>query len=950
MSASFNTNNQLQQALTAIRVGQTAEARTLLVQVVKTNRQNTQAWFLLSYVVETTTQRIECLQRALAIQPDYQPAQNRLSKLKNNTKAKLKLPPPNIQPPIANSQVSLDLLIEQWLANLTYTEQTVLKHLYLNPQRFSVGAIGRIISASSERVQDLQQRAFTKLKEPTIYAIIQPFVTHLFTLLQRAGKSIGEADLETTLQQEFTVEKIDLLGVVRLVLALERENKIPTNPLPALIETPTSKLSTQVIDASQHDAQKELTLSPAKPLESAKSQPLTPQERLLLQAVTAPIVDLGLSRRTYNAVYRAGIHTIGDLASLLPEKILQAKNVGETSLAEIETRLGVYLVENPEIAQQETDQPVQSTISDESVPPQPLSPFVSDNIQLTVLDLSPRSYNALMRAGVSTIGRLVALSDEEIGRVNNVGTKAINEIREKLAVYLANSPQLVQPEIPEEKRSTSAVSLELLDRTLGIPLDDISIERLGLSQLLNAGLKRQGISSIQQLVHQASDLTNDGQIGEPLKRYLSWLVEQDETVWANEIAGKGMIPLDRMALANTSVEDMVAQWLYPLDERGLKVIKWRFGLRGEMLTLEEVGERLNVTRERIRQIEKKALRILENRYRQWGKGILQPFLSFLCHNFIEYGGLLSEPEMITLLENNKVIRLGHIDPIGVFLLICELDERFCYYKRSQIVALTSYPVEVINKVQAYFATILTERLSAIPGTVLLDEFKQSDVYQKLHSEFTDNFFSACLRVHPEIEQVDFNLYFLAKWSKKRLGAIVTAMRELGQPAHYTVIAEKANALLPPDQHFTARAIHARLGQYPDLFIWVRLRGMYGLKEWGLEQSLSYMDAIAHILETVGHPLTLGQVLERLPEIRPYFDHSSVIITLGTHPRFRPFPGNAYGLAEWTNSPNKASFDELFGTQLARWQAEFDHPHQKGSLDTQNEVDTIRAVGLDFFKG
>jgi hypothetical protein len=144
-------------------------------------------------------------------------------------------------------------------------------------------------------------------------------------------------------------------------------------------------------------------------------------------------------------------------------------------------------------------------------------------------------------------------------------------------------------------------------------------------------------------------------------------------------------------------------------------------------------------------------------------------------------------------------------------------------------------------------------------------------------------------------------------------------------------------------------IHAQLGRYTNLFVWVRLRGTYGLKEWGLEDTLSYVDAAAYILEAAGHPLTLEQVLERLPEVRPYFDHSSVIITLSTHSRFRSFPGNNYGLAEWTNLSNESSFDDLFGSQLAQWQAEFDHAKAKNSFDTQSEVDTIRAIGLDFFK-
>jgi RNA polymerase sigma factor (sigma-70 family) len=48
--------------------------------------------------------------------------------------------------------------------------------------------------------------------------------------------------------------------------------------------------------------------------------------------------------------------------------------------------------------------------------------------------------------------------------------------------------------------------------------------------------------------------------------------------------------------------------LSPLDEREREILKLRFGLdRGEPRTLEEVGEHFNLTRERIRQIEARAM-------------------------------------------------------------------------------------------------------------------------------------------------------------------------------------------------------------------------------------------------------------------------------------------------------------------------------------------------------
>nr|WP_281862059.1 RNA polymerase sigma factor RpoD [Candidatus Borrelia fainii] len=61
------------------------------------------------------------------------------------------------------------------------------------------------------------------------------------------------------------------------------------------------------------------------------------------------------------------------------------------------------------------------------------------------------------------------------------------------------------------------------------------------------------------------------------------------------------------------LQDQIRAVLGTLPEREQEVVKMRFGLEdGYSLTLEEVGLHFNVTRERIRQIESKALRRLKN--------------------------------------------------------------------------------------------------------------------------------------------------------------------------------------------------------------------------------------------------------------------------------------------------------------------------------------------------
>ncbi len=74
---------------------------------------------------------------------------------------------------------------------------------------------------------------------------------------------------------------------------------------------------------------------------------------------------------------------------------------------------------------------------------------------------------------------------------------------------------------------------------------------------------------------------------------------------------KALAPAD--VATNQLLREQLKQVLERLNERERRVLQLRFGLEdGHNWTLEEVGRELNVTRERIRQIEVKALRKLRN--------------------------------------------------------------------------------------------------------------------------------------------------------------------------------------------------------------------------------------------------------------------------------------------------------------------------------------------------
>ena len=72
-------------------------------------------------------------------------------------------------------------------------------------------------------------------------------------------------------------------------------------------------------------------------------------------------------------------------------------------------------------------------------------------------------------------------------------------------------------------------------------------------------------------------------------------------------------------LQTEDLNQSISRWLDELSEKQREVLSRRFGLRGhEMMTLEDVGREIGLTRERVRQIQVEALRRLRDKMEAQG--------------------------------------------------------------------------------------------------------------------------------------------------------------------------------------------------------------------------------------------------------------------------------------------------------------------------------------------
>ena len=135
------------------------------------------------------------------------------------------------------------------------------------------------------------------------------------------------------------------------------------------------------------------------------------------------------------------------------------------------------------------------------------------------------------------------------------------------------------------------VSRQLLQEEGREPTPDEIAEEMGIS-----------VEKVREILKIAQEpVSLETPIGEEVDSHLGDFIPDDDA------------PAPAEAAAFSMLKEQLVDVLGTLTEREQKVLKLRFGLEdGRARTLEEVGKKFDVTRERIRQIEAKALRKLRH--------------------------------------------------------------------------------------------------------------------------------------------------------------------------------------------------------------------------------------------------------------------------------------------------------------------------------------------------
>ncbi|MBD3299848.1 MAG: hypothetical protein GF347_00675 [Candidatus Moranbacteria bacterium] len=345
--------------------------------------------------------------------------------------------------------------------------------------------------------------------------------------------------------------------------------------------------------------------------------------------------------------------------------------------------------------------------------------------------------------------------------------------------------------------------------------------------------------------------------------------------------------------------EIVMHALEQLDNERMRLILIkRFGLGNfEPQTLEAIGREFAITRERIRQIERDALKKLEKNKRENG---IESMIIKLRRIFERYNGIVSERRVFSEFENKK--RLDNLSKKTI-LLILRLATDFYFLGQPQKYEKAWY----LKNSNLVIIDLLNKRLVKELGKIKKPLAKKNllDLLRKDQGLFDSAFNSdidvlyAYLDIPKKIQQNVFGKWGLIDWPeitpKKIKDKIHLVFKKHKRPMHYREVVEKIEQLNFDNKKVCIATVHNELIK-DDRFVLIG-RGVYAIKDWNYFPG-TVRDVLVNILKNKkGRRTRKDELIEETLKQRQV-EVSTIILNLSNSKVFKK-KGNYYYLSQST---------------------------------------------------
>ncbi len=334
------------------------------------------------------------------------------------------------------------------------------------------------------------------------------------------------------------------------------------------------------------------------------------------------------------------------------------------------------------------------------------------------------------------------------------------------------------------------------------------------------------------------------------------------------------------------IEQIINDILSTIErEREREIIARRFGLFERKETLEQIGELLGITRERVRQLEKAVITRLKATAEQD-----LPHIKDVQARFI------------TELE-----ALGNVSRVSNLSAKLTKDNTRTDQARVAFLTLLCPSLAVIDENDNFYhsvglAKLHTEKQIKDQVAKIIEAIKKGgeptaiDKVATAVKDTDDAHVAALASTSKQLATLN-GRWGLVKWPmvnpKNIRDKIYVILYEKGKPLHFNEISEAIKGSEFKRKDVTTQAIHNELIK-DGRFVLIG-RGIYALKEWGYEKG-TVADIITEVLKKAGEPLHRDEIVKRVLKSR-HVKETTILLNLQGKSQFKRVAKATYALAE-----------------------------------------------------
>ncbi len=589
------------------------------------------------------------------------------------------------------------------------------------------------------------------------------------------------------------------------------------------------------------------------------------------------------SVRARNCLKCLKVRTVAQFLDLSEDTVMRCKNAGRKTWNEIagfQQRIGAMDAGHDDIAEELNSVP--ADIGESSLSKATALSGTDGVLHYNLF--TTRTRNCLQRMEVRTADQFMALEEEDVLECDGAGRKTWNEITRFQKRFGTSETDDDSDEL--DNHGARSVPRTIAPALAGIGLGHFQFSRKNLLTLRDAGVVtlQDALATEGRSAELPTGRTHLGRIIKLLNK-------------ASISSQVNAFPVDF-----SSFESMVQSFLRGLieNERNAAITAEYWGLRsGEKGTLESVAQVFDITRERVRQILKRSERHLAP------PACLIPLAEFwkAADEILgQAGGLMSLDSFSqAIAERFEWTHRPRSKPLATLLQLTpayDVSEKEAWVRDKSLVC-----PECI-KAREYLHDLFdgeVQEMHFLDASHRLVSFCQNNCQERagVTSAPDLTFFQSLITKDSAICYQDDRLLSCERWQLvygKTLRSVVRAtLKEMGEPTHYSKLAERIRQTSVKYHDTTDRNVHACLTNYSKVFK-VAGRGTYALVEWEIKPYRSHAQAIIDLLTERGEPLTATEIIRMLTRDGK-FKEINLNAALATHPRIVRIDRGLYDLRD-----------------------------------------------------